>query len=424
VNILRRMPLSRLLIACALAIALAAVATAVASSLGSGPTPPPQPLANAVHDALAAPPVAGVSARIQLTDHLVEGASLASQSGNGGPDAASSPLLTGASGRLWISAAGKIRVELQSESGDTQVIYDGQTLSLYDASSNTLYRMQLPQGSGESTSPPTGAAEHKIPSVEAIQNTITRLMGHVTLSGANPTNIAGQPAYSVRISPSHDGGLVAGAELAWDAARGVPLKLALYATSSSSPVLELAATDISYEAIPDSVFAFSPPPGATIHDISAPGKGGSDRRDPSDPATGETDGTGKPGSKPKPAVGAKAVQATLPFPLDSPASLTGLALTQVRSINFDGHPAALLTYGQGLAGVAVLESQAKSATGQSSGNSPMGSQLPTKVTINGASATELPTALGTLLSFQRAGVDYTVVGSVTPATAEAAARGL
>ena len=42
----------------------------------------------------------------------------------------------------------------------------------------------------------------------------------------------------------------------------------------------------------------------------------------------------------------------------------------------------------------------------------------------GVSAQELPTALGTVVRFERDGVAYTVVGSVPPAKAEAAARGL
>jgi hypothetical protein len=46
------------------------------------------------------------------------------------------------------------------------------------------------------------------------------------------------------------------------------------------------------------------------------------------------------------------------------------------------------------------------------------------VTIDGASATELSTALGTLLSFERAGVRYLLLGSVTAASVESVARGL
>jgi hypothetical protein len=46
------------------------------------------------------------------------------------------------------------------------------------------------------------------------------------------------------------------------------------------------------------------------------------------------------------------------------------------------------------------------------------------VKINGTSASELRTALGTVLSFERSGVSYLVAGSVKPDAVEAVAREL
>jgi hypothetical protein len=46
------------------------------------------------------------------------------------------------------------------------------------------------------------------------------------------------------------------------------------------------------------------------------------------------------------------------------------------------------------------------------------------VSINGSTAQELDTAIGTVLRFTRGGVAYTVLGSVPPIAAEAAARAL
>jgi hypothetical protein len=46
------------------------------------------------------------------------------------------------------------------------------------------------------------------------------------------------------------------------------------------------------------------------------------------------------------------------------------------------------------------------------------------VNVSGVSATEIPTALGTLIHFTRDGVSYTVVGSVPTADAVRAAEGL
>ena len=50
----------------------------------------------------------------------------------------------------------------------------------------------------------------------------------------------------MRITPRHDGGLLGGAEVAWDAEHGVPLRAAVYANGAADPVLELKATDIAF----------------------------------------------------------------------------------------------------------------------------------------------------------------------------------
>jgi outer membrane lipoprotein-sorting protein len=414
-NILRRLPLSRLLLLCAAVVAIGAVAAALATALGTGPTPPPKPLADAIHDSLAeghANPVAGVSARIEFTNHLIEGTSLASQ---GGGSSLASPLLTGASGRLWISADGRLRVELQSERGDTEIFYDGHTVSMYDGSSNSLYRYTPPQesaeadktGSGAGTDPAgtTDGGGHGIPTVAEIQEAIVKIMRHANLSGAIPTDVAGQAAYAVRISPSHDGGLVGGAELAWDATHGVPLRLAVYSTQSATAVLELTATEISYGAIPDSVFSFSPPAGAKVTEVEPPRAGGASNQTP-------------PHEQ-----GLAAVQAAVPFTLSAPATLAGMERDEVRGAQMNGGAAALVTYGKGLGGIAVLESKAKAAGSEEEGAPSFLGDLP-KVALPGTSATELPTPLGTLMRFERGGVAYILAGSVTPAMLQEAAEGL
>jgi outer membrane lipoprotein-sorting protein len=368
VNILRRLPLSRLLLLCALVVGLGVSATAIAFALGSGPTPPPKPLAQAVHDALAAPNVEGVSANITLTNNLLEGASLTSESGDAG-QLSSSPLLSGGSGRLWIAKDGRVRLELQAEKGDTEILEDGHTLTLYDASTNTLHRYTLPSGGDAKKGDQTQhSGSHEVPSVAKIEEAIAKLSKNANVSGATPTDVAGQAAYTARVSPKEGGSLIGGAELSWDAVHGVPLRLALYSSQSPTPVIELAASDISYGPVDGSVFELTPPPNAKVEEVTLPH--GHDTQTP----------------------GASA-----------------------------GHHSAptLTTHGHGISAVKVLESKVKP------GEKPLElpSELP-KVKVNGTTATELPTALGTLLSFERSGVRYLLVGSVTPQAIEAVARGL
>ena len=385
--LLRRLPLSRLLLLCGLVVAIGISITAIAFALGTGPTPPPKPLPDAIHDALtgaSGDQIQGISANVLLTDHLLEGASLASGSNGAAGQLSSSPLLTGAAGRLWISKEGRVRLELQSEKGDTQIYYDGHTLSMYDASSNTLYRYTVPtheRGSsagnscdelpaGQSCSR-TGRPEGtEPPSMAKIEEAISQLSQHANVSGATPTDIAGQAAYTVRVSPKETGSLLGAAELSWDAVNGVPLRAAIYSSTSSSPALELAATSISYGPVDASVFEFTPPANAKVEEVVLP----------HDHAA-KSGGAGDHGEHPH-----------------------------------------VTTVGHGPATIAVLESKTEPGAKQSAeATLPEGLQ---KVKINGAEAAELPTELGTLLSFERSGVRYLIAGSVGPAAVEAVAKGL
>jgi outer membrane lipoprotein-sorting protein len=395
VTSLRSMSTRRLLALIAGVVAAAGGGTAIAVAGGDGPTPPAKPLDAVIHDAATAPAVDGITAKIQFTNHLIDASSLQG----------SDPILSGASGRLWLGSGHKLRLELQSDSGDAQIVSDGKTVTVYDATMNTAYRADLPQDPTATDPNPD-----QPPTLASIQADLKKLAQHWNISGATPTAIAGQPAYSVRISPSHDGGLLGAAELAADANTGVPLRAAIYAAGDSSPVLELQATHISYGKVDSSVFDVAPPAGAKVTDFT--------------PKTN----TGSPGTEPKPVTGAAAVGAAVPFTLTAPDKLVGLPRHEVRLIDAGDHPAALVTYGAGLGGIAVVEQAADPKTDQlgpagkpKEGES--GLSLPT-VSINGATGQELDTALGTMVRFTRAGVTYTVIGSVPAAAAEAAARGL
>jgi hypothetical protein len=93
----------------------------------------------------------------------------------------------------------------------------------------------------------------------------------------------------------------------------------------------------------------------------------------------------------------------------------------VSLLSFEGSKGAISTYGRGLGAIVVVERKADPA-GQRNGAGPV-RDLP-KVNIDGATGTELATALGTVVTFEQGGVSYTVAGSVPPVAAENAARGL
>ena len=75
------------------------------------------------------------------------------------------------------------------------------------------------------------------------------------------------------------------------------------------------------------------------------------------------------------------------------------------------HP-HVTTHGQGITSVAIAEGKVKA--GEASSRPRRTAEGLQKVKINGMEASELPTELGTLLSFERSGVRYLLVGAVTP----------
>jgi outer membrane lipoprotein-sorting protein len=395
---LRTVSTQRLLAILAGFVTAVAAGTALAlAATSGGPVPAAKPLPRAIHDALAAPQVGGISARIQFTNHLIDSSDIQ------GAD----PILSGASGRIWLSSDHRLRLELQSDNGDAQVVVGDHSFWVYDPASNTAYEGTLPRDRGTAS-----AAKHeRLPSVAQIQTDLSRLARNANLSRAIPGDVAGQAAYTVRVSPRHDGGLLGAGELAWDALKGVPLRVAVYAKNDSSPVLELKATDISYGPVDASVFAISPPKGAKVVTVKAP----------AEHASAAVRGNKHPQRE---ISGAAAVAKRLSFPLRAPRKLVGLPRRSVTLLNWGGSPAALVAYGQNLGGLAVIEQPAGSATRAApQGGDHRGLSLPT-VSINGATGQELDTALGTMVRFTRGGVSYTVVGSVPAAAADAAARAL
>ena len=384
---LRTAPLHHLALAAAIIVAVTIGAVGIAQAVGGGPTPPPKPLAEAVYDAANAPQVQGVTARIRFTNGLLPSGSL--------PEGSASPMLTGADGRLWLADDGRLRLELQSDRGDVQIVSDGTRFRIYDATSHTVYTGALPAREQDAAKPEPPLTR------SAVSQRLADLAQTWTFSAPEPGNTAGQPSYTVRISPKDDGGLLGAAEIAWDAAHGVPLRGALYAQGQKSPVLELTATEISYGKIPAADLAVAPPQGAKTVELNPP-------------AGHDSHGNAIE------VHGLAAVQQQVGFPVSAPDSLAGLPRKEVSLARFGSENGALATYGQGLGAIYVLEHK---TDGQAAQRPPGDLRLP-QVNIDGLTGSELATALGTVVTFDRNGVSYTVAGSVPPLAAENAARGL
>jgi hypothetical protein len=393
-------------------VAAIAAGTAIAvAATGTGPVPTPKPLARAVHDALAATPVKGITADISFTNNLISAGAI--------PGETADPLLQGTRhGRVWLSDDGRLRIELQGDNGDANLVVNQKSFWVSDPMQNTVYEGTLPADTANKAGAKHADSTHGVPTVAQIQTHHTQLMKSVDVGGvatSNPGDVAGRPAYSVSVSPKHSGGLLGQAQLAWDAATGVPLHIAIYARGNATPVLALTATNISYGQLAGSDLNIQPPAGDKVVKVSTGGAHAS---------AAQTARSARAKAKHAQVSGVAAVARRVPFTLAAPKALAGLPRADVSLLDWGGKPAALVTYGQGLGGIAVIEqSGSGQAAPSASGSDHGGLNLPS-VSINGATGQELATPLGTVVRFTKSGVAYTVLGSVTPYAAETAARAL
>ena len=113
------------------------------------------------------------------------------------------------------------------------------------------------------------------------------------------------------------------------------------------------------------------------------------------------------------------VQAKAGFAVVAPATLVGLPRRDVRLVGEGDSASVVVMYGQGLGAIVVVQRDAP----KSSKSGGVTDSLPT-VSLDGVSAHELATQLGTIVAWEHNGVSWTLAGSIPAAAAEAAAREL
>jgi len=353
------------------AIFVAANALAGLDRSGAHP-PPPATLAELTLRELGGNGPEGITANFRYANSLVPTTSLVPQASAGGSPL---PLVTGASGRLWYMN-GRLRMEFQTDQGDTQLVVRGTHALMYDASDGTAFAATLPSIAtlGRIRTGLAGASQ-----------LLGRVRSSLEISTPQPGVTAGRPSYTVEMAPVQSPGLLSKVVLSVDADTGTPLLLDVYGEGQSKPLVEFALSNVHYGAVDPAVFELNLPFGMEPVPVRFGGP----------PSLGAT------------------------VSCSAPATLGGLPLQSCREASRSGElPGRLLVYGRSFGSVVVLE--------QPGGGDPSGGLwgLLPGVSVGGAEGRELVTPLGSVVRFARGGVTYTVLGSLPHAVVEAVARGL
>src|SRR5919107_810174 len=304
------------------------------------------------------------------------------------------------SARVWRGGPDKLRAELQGENGDRVLVRNGDQVSVYDGTSNTLKIGEKPE-----------AAPDGLPgaSPEEIDELLAEIAPSSKLTIGAPVEVAGRWAYPLTLEPKDKSvTLVERVETLVDAEAFVPLLLELYAEGNPEPVARYEAKDFQVGPVPDARFEFETPPGATVQ-----------RPEPRDDRTNEH-------HEPREAASVKEASQLAGFTVDElPEPPRGRELEEIM-VAADG---AVLTYGSDWGAVVLAEKSTGEEGAAHSLDSGVGGQrgelqIPAVDLGGGVQARELSTPLGTVLSWSNGGTSYTLAGSVPASELREAARGL
>jgi len=220
--------------------------------------------------------------------------------------------------RLWYASDQRERVAVLGDLAETDVVRDGANAWIWSSSAKTAQHLLLPAATTGAATAAGGAGAHsysdaspdagalaKATSPQQAAQQVLAMLGKTTTVTMGTTNVAGRTAYELRLVPKDARSLVARVTLAVDAQTSAPLRVQVFARGTAAPAFSTAYTAVTLGAPDASVFAFSPPPGATVttKDLRSAGKAdaakaGTAKADAAERSGAAKAGAAKAGAKP------------------------------------------------------------------------------------------------------------------------------
>lgn len=166
--------------------------------------------------------------------------------------------------RVWFDGADKQRLALLGQLSESDVVHNGRDLWTYASDTQKVGHVRLPATTAQGGSDQGRSKDLTTYTPQGAASEALKAISPSTLVQVDRTaRVAGQPAYTLVLTPRDTRSTVRKVLIAIDAARDVPLRVQVFG-KAAAPAFETAFSDISYRQPAASVFAFTPPKGAQV----------------------------------------------------------------------------------------------------------------------------------------------------------------
>ena len=180
--------------------------------------------------------------------------------------------------RVYNSGTDKLRAQILDPMSQRDLIVNGDQFWIYDAKmatavNGTIEMEQDPAKQAEAEKAITDYAASvalDLTSPEAIADYLVSMIGDSSnLSVGTDHSVAGRTAYELILTPNVDGSLVERAKLSIDSETGMPLKVEVFSASQVDAAMSVGFESISFGAIDQSLFDFTPPAGIEVSSLDS-----------------------------------------------------------------------------------------------------------------------------------------------------------
>ena len=174
-----------------------------------------------------------------------------------------SSLITGSHKvNVYYENAQHFRLQVPQTMSESDVIRDGNTLWLWESTSNSVTEYTWAKGTFKhAEKPPAGP----VLTPQQAANEVLKAVGKTTVVSVQANVlVAGEPAYQLVLAPKDHRSLVGKVVIAVDGKYGFPLQVQVFAKGAKSPAFQVGYTQIAFVTPAPGNLTFTPPPGATV----------------------------------------------------------------------------------------------------------------------------------------------------------------
>lgn len=188
-----------------------------------------------------------------------------------GPDASRTAwleLLTGPhTARIYRDGPDNARIQVMDRLAERNAIRHGNDVWFYNSKDNTAAHAQLPADDAGDTGRHSAGSDITATPDQLAAMLLAKIEPGTDVAVGADVQVAGRAAYNLVLTPKSDATLVGSIAVAVDGQTGLPLGVEIKARGQSDPAFRVAYTSLTLGAPDASVFAFTPPPGATVEEI-------------------------------------------------------------------------------------------------------------------------------------------------------------